>query len=53
MLAQIVVLYMTFALNMPAWCKVLVCISLSVKIAMHIVAFLNGVYKAINESKDD
>jgi uncharacterized protein (DUF983 family) len=53
MLAQIVVLYMVYVMNMPVWCRILVWISLFFKIACSLVAFLKGIYNAGKESKED
>ena len=52
MLTQIVVLYMVYVMNMPVWCRILIWISLFIKIACSLVALLKGIYNAGKESKE-
>ena len=47
MLANIVVLYIAYILNLPVWCKVLP----SIAIAINFIQFTYGIYKAGEKNK--
>lgn len=53
MITQIVVLYMVYVMNMPVWCRILVWVSLVLKIARYLIAVFKGIYEAGQESKED
>lgn len=51
MLADIVLLYITFQIALPTWCKILVIFSLFTKISSAIIGFTKGFIDGWNKTE--